>query len=111
MWFVLAGVAYTGKHAQAKDSSKQGGCSRRKQDVSPYGSAIHPEMHALDGIDYELIVYAASGGLYRTFHCPDCGYTGVSPLMSGTEQDALHHAWRSMESHHRMQSHRQLATA
>ena len=70
-------------------------------EVSPYGRAVHRENHTIDRIAYELIVYAAPGGLYGTFQCSECGYTGVSPLMSGTEHDALHHARQSMEDHHR----------
>ena len=73
----------------------------RTLEMSPYGHAVYRENHELGGLDYELIVYAAPGGLYGTFQCSDCGYTGVSPLMSGTEQDALTHARVSALGHHR----------
>jgi short subunit fatty acids transporter len=68
--------------------------------VPSLGRAVHRESYSLDGIDYELIVYAAPGGLYGTFACSDCGFTGVSPLMSGTQDDALAHARKSMKAHH-----------
>lgn len=73
----------------------------RACEMSSYGRAVYRENQSLAGTDYELFVYAAPGGLYGAFQCSDCGYTGVSQQMSGTEHDALRHARHHAESHHR----------
>jgi hypothetical protein len=69
--------------------------------VPPAGNTVHREIYRFDSAEYEITVFAASGGLYGTFLCPDCGFTGVSPLMSGSQDEALALAIDNLRIHHR----------
>lgn len=76
------------------------GAAHVRLQVSPHGQAVHREVCSRHGIDYEITVYAAPGGLYATWMCPECGFTGVNQILSGTQEQALRLAHEGLGAHH-----------
>jgi hypothetical protein len=54
----------------------------------------------LDGIEYEVVVLAASGGISARWECKACGESVVNPLPKPTEQEALALAYDTLNNHH-----------
>jgi hypothetical protein len=66
----------------------------------PAGRIVYRESRELDGIDYEIIVYSASGGLYGTWTCPKCGFEGINAVFSSTKDEATDLACQGLTAHH-----------
>jgi hypothetical protein len=64
------------------------------------GHSIRRECRNLDGIDYEIVVLATSGGILARWECKACGASVVNPLAQPTEPEALALAYDSLNNHH-----------
>ncbi len=64
------------------------------------GHSIRRDSHTLDGITYEVIVLAASGGISARWECKSCGEVVVNTALRPTEKEALAQAYDSLNNHH-----------
>jgi hypothetical protein len=64
------------------------------------GHSIRRECRTLDGIQYEIVVLAASGGISARWECKACGASAVNSIPKPTEQEALALAYDSLNNHH-----------
>jgi hypothetical protein len=74
------------------------------------GHSIRRDSHTLDGITYEVIVLAASGGVSARWECKSCGEVVVNATLRPTEKEALALAYDSLNNHH-LRAHPAVAPA
>jgi len=53
-----------------------------------------------DGIEYEITVLTADGGLYAGWSCKGCGVSGINALLTPTQSEAICSAQSSIDAHH-----------
>jgi hypothetical protein len=63
-------------------------------------SVVYRESRHMDGITYELRVFAVDGGLYGTFWCPRCDVTEINSVLSARQADAIRATVSHIDSHH-----------
>jgi len=73
------------------------------------GHAIRRDTCTLDGIVYEVVVLAASGGISARWECKACGESVVNAMLKPTEQEALALAYDTLNNHH-LRVHPSIAT-
>jgi hypothetical protein len=64
------------------------------------GHSIRRDTCTLDGIDYEVVLLAASGGISARWECKACGANVVNAIPRPTEQEALALAYDTLNNHH-----------
>ena len=68
----------------------------------PKSNVVRTEAHTKDGINYEIRVIQAEGGLWGEWTCGKCGQSGASSVKDSSTKMAVWSAQTNLGGHHGM---------